>query len=328
MAYDDLLKIRTWSLGGKKTENITGLLQSKTWSGSARDCCRQLSFDVLTAGLCELGGLTRLYHGTEVLFSGHIRERTRDAALHTIGCVAYDHGLFLKTNSTYLQVRGRTPEDVTAALCGEFGIAVGALAATGVKLRRNFMGVTLYGIIQTLYTLAAEQTGKQYQIRFLGDRLHVVVREKTADTIRLLPGVNLLDCVAGESTTGMVTRVAVFDEQCRKKATYDSPEGFTALYGLMQTAIRADKREDPATTAKQLLADGGIQTTLTVSCLGNTKLITGNSVAVHEPVTGTDGLFWITSDRHSFQHGIYCTKLTLSFHNLMDRQEAGSLPTK
>ena len=34
MAYDALLKIRTWSRDGTKTSHITELLQSKTWSGS------------------------------------------------------------------------------------------------------------------------------------------------------------------------------------------------------------------------------------------------------------------------------------------------------
>ena len=47
MAYDDLLKIRTWSVDGSKTEHITEKVQAKTWSGSYRDCARQLSFSVL-----------------------------------------------------------------------------------------------------------------------------------------------------------------------------------------------------------------------------------------------------------------------------------------
>ena len=44
-------------------------------------------------------------------------------------------------------------------------------------------------------------------------------------------------------------------------------------------------------------------------------------------MTGTDGLFWILSDSHTKQNGIYQAKLTLDFRNLMDEQEAGSVPT-
>lgn len=94
----------------------------------------------------------------------------------------------------------------------------------------------------------------------------------------------------------------------------------------MQKAIRASEKEDPEAAAKDILEQNGISTTITAQCLGNVKLITGNAVAVHEPVTGVDGLFWITADSHTVRRGIYQTKVTLDFRNLMDGQAAGSLP--
>ena len=96
----------------------------------------------------------------------------------------------------------------------------------------------------------------------------------------------------------------------------------------MQQAIRASDKEDPAQSARQILEENGIKTTITAKCLGSTKLITGNAVVVHEPVTGTDGLFWILSDSHTTVNGIYQTTVTLDFRNLMDKQEAGSVPTE
>lgn len=50
MAYDDLLKIRTWSRDGAKTSHITELVQSKTWSGSYQDCARKLTYTALPGG--------------------------------------------------------------------------------------------------------------------------------------------------------------------------------------------------------------------------------------------------------------------------------------
>ncbi len=156
MAFNDLLKIRTWSLDGKKTEHITPFVQSKTWSGSYRDCARQLSFSVTPEALCELGGKVRLYHEADILFSGHVVSRQRDSLGQTIDCEALDNGLYLKRNSTYLAVRKQTPEAVTRELASEFGIPCGTLAVTGVSLSRNLLGVSLYQIIQTLYTLTSE----------------------------------------------------------------------------------------------------------------------------------------------------------------------------
>ena len=327
MAYNDLLKIRTWSLDGAKTEHMTEKVQAKTWSGSYKDCARQLSFSVLPEALAELGGMARLYKDADILFSGHIVSRSRDSLGKTVDCSALDNGLYLKRNSTYMAVRKQTPEAVTAQLCGEFGVPCGDLAATGVPLSRNFLGVSLYQIIQTMYTLAAEQTGKQYQIRFRSNHLTVVEKAVGPESIRLVPGSNLLSCRSAESIERMVNRVAVYDDDKFKKvAQYDSPENYVALYGLMQKAIRASEKEDPEAAAKDILEQNGISTTITAQCLGNVKLITGNAVAVHEPVTGVDGLFWITADSHTVRRGVYQTKVTLDFRNLMDGQTAGSLP--
>lgn len=326
MAFNDLLKIRTWSLDGSKTEHVTEKVQSKTWSGSYKDCARQLSFSVLPEALAELGGMARLYLGPDILFSGHIVSRSRDSLGHTVDCTAMDNGLYLKKNSTYMAVRNQTAEAVTAQVCGEFGVPYEDLAATGIPLSRNFLGNSLYQIIQTMYTLAAEQTGKQYQIRFRSNHLQVVEKAIGPESIRLVPGSNLISCRSAESIENMVNRVAVYDDEFRKVADYDSPENYIALYGLMQKAIKASDRENPEATAKDILEQNGISTTITAQCAGNTKLLCGNAVAVHEPITGVDGLFWITADSHTVTRGIYQTKVTLDFRNLMDKQMAGSIP--
>ncbi len=108
--------------------------------------------------------------GRWVSRSAYLNQRTRDSLGTTIDVTAYGRGLYLTRNSAFLRAEGQTAEEVTAALCGQFGIPVGALAATGVPVTRNFLGVTLYKIIMTMYTLAADQTGKKYRIRFRGPR--------------------------------------------------------------------------------------------------------------------------------------------------------------
>lgn len=326
MAYDDLLKIRAWSLDGARTSHITDAAQSKTWSGSYTDCARKLAYTVTADTLSETGGRVRLYHEADILFSGSVFQRRRSSGEQLFSCTAYDRGIYLKRNSTFLAVRKQTPEAITAQLCREFGIQAGSQAATGVTLSRNFLGVSLYQIIQTMYTLAAEQTGKKYQIRFRGDMLEVAEKALGAESIRLVPGSNLLSCDSTESIEELVTTVAVYDDQYRQVAAYESPENFGVLYGLMQRAVKASDKEDPASSARQILEDNGVKTTITAKCLGSPKLLTGNAVVVHEPVTGTDGLFWILSDSHTFSRGIYQTTVTLDFRNLMDKQEAGSVP--
>ena len=328
MAYDDRLKIRTWSRDGTKTSHISELVESKTWSGSCTDCARRLSYTVLPSALGEIGSCVRMYREAELLFSGVAFVRRRNSLERTISVTAYDRGIYLKRNETYQKVRNQTPEAVTAQICREFGIETGALAETGVKINRNFFGTDLYQTIQTMYTLAAEQNGKKYQVRFRGDKLEVIEKRQTAETIRLIPGSNLLSCSSQESIENLVTSVAVYNDDYKCVAAYDSPDGLRELYGLMRQAMKAGDKDDPEKAAHQILEDNGVKTTINVKCLGNTKLVSGNAVVVHEPVTGTDGLFWILSDSHTVSRGVYLTTLTLDFRNLMDEKSAGSVPTE
>lgn len=328
------VKIRTTDPDGT-TANITQLCKTIKWSGDYRNAARTLAFSPAVSDVdknlprapTELGGSAQFWNESNLLMDAYSLERTRDSLGNTIDVTAYDRGLYLTRNSKYIRVDQQTPEAVTAALCGEFGIQTGELAATGVPLTRNFLGVNLYKIIMTLYTLAADQTGKKYRIRFRGPKLEVVEMKQSDESILLKPGCNLLYCTTKESASKMTNSVAIYDDEYNLLQTQEDSEA-VALYGLMQAAIKASAYDDPVAHAKQVLKENGLQTTITLNALGNLKLITGNTVAVQEPITNTYGLFWIISDAHTWQRNVYQTKITVSLEALMDAQTAGSLPTK
>lgn len=328
----DYVKIRATDPDGT-TANITQLCRSITWSGDCRSAARTLRYSpVMSAddihlprAPTELGGSVQFWKDSNLLMDAYALERTRDSLGSTIDVTAYDRGLYLTRNSDFLRVEEQTAETVTASVCGKFGIPVGELAATGVPITRNFLGVTLYKIIMTMYSLAADQTGKQYRIRFRGTRLEVVEMKRSEDTVLLRPGGRLLSCVTKESASAMTNSVAIYDDQYNLKSVQEDG-GAVKLYGLMQAAIRSGAYDDPEGHAKQILKENGLKTTITVNALGDLRLITGNTAAVEEPVTGTCGLFWIISDAHTWRRGLCQTRLTLSLEALMDRQTAGSLP--
>lgn len=328
------VKIRTTNPDGK-TANITEMCRSITWSGDYRDVSRTLDFSPLVSDLdtnlpqapVELGGSAQFWVNSELLMDAFSLERVRDSLSSTIDVTAYDRGLYLARNSKFMRVEESTPEAVTAALCSEYGIEAGEIAETGVKLSRNFLGVSLYKIIMTMYTLAADQTGKKYRLRFRGRRLEVIEMGLTQESILLKPGCNLLSCTARESASKVINSVAIYDDECNLLSV-EEDAGTVSLYGLMQEAIKASAYDDPAAHAKQVLKENGLQTTITLQALGNLKLITGNTVVIHEPITNTYGLFWIMSDTHTWKKGVYQTKISVSLEALMDSQEAGSTPTE
>lgn len=327
------IHLQTTDPGGASA-NITELCKTITWSGSWNAAARTLSYAPVTSYVdrslprapTELGGSARFYIDGDLVMDAFALDRTRDSLGSTIDVTAYDRGLYLTRSEAFFRCSGQTPESATAALCGEFGIETGRLAATGVSITRNFFGVSLYKIIMTLYTLAADQTGEKYRIRFNGAKLEVVTVGISPQSLLLRPGSNLLNLVSKESASGMTNSVAIYDEQ-GKLITTEQDGAAVALYGLMQEAIKAKSYDDPVAHAKQVIKEKGLKTTITVNALGSKDLVTGNTVSLQEPVTGTYGLFWIIADRHHWSKNIYQTRATLSFEALMDEQEAGSLPT-
>lgn len=328
------IQIRATNQDGVSAD-ITSLCRTISWSGSYLNAARTLAFAPLvcdTPGILprapiELGGHVQLSVDGNLLMDAWSLERTRDSLSNSVDVTAYDRGLYLTRNSKTMRIAGQTPETVTASLCKEFGIKVDALAATGVPITRNFWGVSLYKIIMTLYTLAADQTGRKYRLRFAGEGLEVVEMAQTPQSILLEPGCNLLCCTTRESASRMTNSVALYNDEYKQIALQEDKE-LVRLYGLMREAVKASAYDDPVAHAKKVIADNGLQTTMSVTALGNTKLITGNTVVLKEPVTGVYGLFWITSDTHTWQRNIYQTKLGLSFEAIMDSQSAGSVPTK
>ena len=282
------VKIRATDPDGT-TANLTQLCRSITWSGDYRNATRLLSYSPVVSAddihlpraPTALGGSVQFWRDSALLMDAYALERTRDSLGTTIDVTAYDRGLYLTRNSDFLRVEEQTAEAVTAQVCGKFGIPVGSLAATGIPLTRNFLGVSLYKIIMTMYSLASDQTGEEYRIRFRGSQLEVVKMEPTPESLRLVPGSNLLNCVTKESASSMTNSVAIYDDQYNL-VTIQQDDGAVALYGLMQEAIRSGAYEDPEGHAKQILKERGLKTTITVNTLGDLRLITGNTTVVEE----------------------------------------------
>lgn len=315
------------------TQDATTLVQSFTWAGDVGQCARTLDFPLLVSEMdkglavvpCELGSRVHFYQGDELLFDGFVFSCQRNTTGNTIevGCV--DRGIYLKRNAASYKFKNQTPEAITRRLCGDFSIPIGTLAETGISVSRNFPGVSLYQMIQTAYTLAAESTGEKYTMRFRGEALEVKTKKQGPKTLVLLPGSNLIGATVSESVEDMVNQVALYDENDNPIGTEKNEEAI-ALYGLMQGYLKKSKDQDASAQAKQMLEEGGVSQKITVTNLGNTALTAGECVVLREPVTGQYGLFWIDSDTHTWKDGLYQNKLVLNFRNIMDEQEAGSLP--
>ncbi len=321
----------TITSGTRTVENAWGLVGNVVWSGDKRRAARTLSFDLATSQAdpnlpaveCPVGAIVSLWGDDGApLFQGEVVSRELDDSAAVVPVTAHDRGMFLANNDGTAKIRDERPEDAVRRLCRTYGIPVGSLAATGVPVRRKFSAVPLWSIVSTLYTLAAQRTGKQYMARFEWDKLVVSERSESAENLVIRPRSNLLTSSTTESIEDMRNSVGIYDKDGNRLATVQDEEA-VRLYGLMETHITQRDGEDARAEACQLMEENGLSRSITVSCIGDPRLTTGRTVVVRQPVTNLSGVLWIESDRHTWQGGNYTTSLTLELRNLMYQTESG-----
>lgn len=313
------------------TVDASQLIQNTTWSGDYKQCARTLDIGLLSSYTdksipvldCPLGSGIILTEGDTELFNGFVATRTKSTESSVIDVTCFDRGFYIKKNLASYKFQNMTPEAITRRVCADFGIIVGNIAETGVKLSRNFIATSLYQIIQTVYTLASQETGEQYQQRFEGASL-CVVKKGAGGELLLAGGANLMSASTTESITDMVNQIQIIDKNGKVIDTVKNSD-LIGLYGLIQEQLKQQSGSDVKAQANKRLADNGVTQKITVNNLGDHRCITGNTVIVQEPYTGLYGLFYIDSDTHTWKNGLYLNKLVVNFKRIMDEQEAGDL---
>lgn len=312
---------------GETTRDISGLYTVVTWSGDKSTPVRQLEFDMVYiegSGLPvpEIGDLVTLADGN-VLFEGIVLRRTAGSEDSTLSCTCFDKGVYLKSNDGTYKFPTTAPEEITRQVCTDRGIPVASLPVTGVGVSRKFAGVSLLQIIQTVWTLCSEINGKRYAIRWTPAGLLVKERTVSEENLVLKAYSNLMDATTVEDATNVTNSVAIYDK-IGVLVTRLGDEKAQQLIGVMERHLTQSDASDAYGTAQAALEDGQISRITTVNVLGDTSLLSGETVVVRENKTGLRGIFWIEADVHSWKRGNYYTKLTLNCRNVVSKVKAGS----
>lgn len=237
--------------------DATQFVDTVTWSGEYTQCSRSLKFDLVMEQdqqdvRCDLGSSISFKVDGQLLFDGFIVSRQKSTGSNKIGIQCFDRGIYLKRNKGVYKFSGTLAENVVKRVCADFGISVGEIAHTGVPITRNFIGVNLYQIIMTAYTLAAEKTGKSYLPVFKGDKLCVVEKRISDDTLIIEGGSNLMEASCTDSIEKMVNQVSIYDKNDRLIKTMKNDE-YIKLYGLMQEYVKQGDDRSSEKKAKNCL---------------------------------------------------------------------------
>ena len=300
-----------------------------SWGGSVKQTARQVETDLvqpddgsLPALPTENGSGVQLLLDGEAVFTGVAVTRKRSTQGQTVTLSALDRGFYLAGNQGWYTYRDAAPEQAVAALCADFGIPVGTLAPAGARVQRKFPGTALDQIAATLYNLAGEQTGRQFLLRFDGQgRLEAVEKPRTA-ALEIAPGKNLQQLTVTEDISKLCNAVAIYTGTGRLVRVVEGGESIAA-FGRLRQVLRQRDGEDAGAEARAILADEGQQQTMTVDCLGDRALVTGNAVILRDNVTGAAGLCWIDGDTHTWKNGQHFCRLTLNFRSIVREAQAG-----
>lgn len=312
------------------TWTLTRIVTTATWSGDKSAICRQLTcglayVDGVTAPMVELGDLLTLEEGGEARFEGVVLRRELASEESVLQVTAFDKGYYLQRNDGTYKFKGATPEAITRQVCQDKGIPIAALPTTGVKLQRKFAAVALNQIVTTAWSLAREQTGKEYAIRYTPAGLLVRERSEGVDNPVIAAGYNLMDAKTVEDASKMVNSVTIYDQNGNflRRMGDEAAQG---LYGLMEGHLTQAKGKSAQANdqAKKALEDGVLQRTVTINVLGDVRYISGETVVAREARTGLTGVFWIDGDVHTWKNNAHYTRLTLNCRNVMATAKAGS----
>lgn len=318
---------------GSATRDITQILTTWTWSGDKATISRELSGEVAyiegsRLPVPEIGDLVTMLEGTEKRFVGVILQRSLGSEDSTMAFTAFDFGYYLQRNDGTYKFTGATPEEITRLACSDREIPVSQLPSTGIRLWRKFAGVKLNQLITTAWTLASEKNGKVYAIRYTPEGLLVKERSVNKSNLVLKASSNLMNATTKEDATQMVNSVAIYDSNGNFLRRIGD-QAAQKLCGVMEQHVtqNSGKEADADAAARKALEDGRLKKTVTVNVLGDTALLTGETVVVREAKTGLTGVFWIDADVHTWKNKNYYTKLTLNCRNVMATSNAGSEET-
>ncbi|MGI6029760.1 MAG: XkdQ/YqbQ family protein [Candidatus Heteroscillospira sp.] len=312
--------------GGEAARDITPLVHSLSWSGSARQTARELSgaLAIPREGGVEIpleeGAQLALTSPAGQLFVGPLVSVASSSLSSTVDFAALDRGRFLVGNEGWYSFSEVTPEAACAAIAADFGIPVGGLVKTGVRVSRKFPGTALDSIITSLYALAGEKNGKRYHIRFDGTgRLEAAERpaEAAFEISRPMSVTNTWDI------TELQNSVAIYTDDGQLVRRIQDSQG-VERNGRLEHVLTQKNGEDAEESARAWLEDHGLSQSLTAELFpGNTELRTGGAVRLRDAGSGVSGLFWIESDTHTWKNGLLFTKLGLSFRQLAQDKTAG-----
>ncbi|MCI8742616.1 MAG: hypothetical protein HFG63_08305 [Lachnospiraceae bacterium] len=307
--------------------NITNAVSRTEWSGSAGSAARQMTVDYINAPddhfsiprICT-GDLVSFSPDSEEVFYGQFFGSEKSSVVGTISYTAYDMMKNMLESEVQYNFKNVTPEAVGKRVCDEIQIPVRYLYPTGVNIKSMLCdGMSPYDVIMAAYTKAHRITGDKYFPMIYKRGFAVYKTEWVVAGFALDDSENITESSIEETMDSIVNCVKIFDEKGNQTGEVSDQES-RSVYGTFQKVYKQEGGVDPAAAAGSHLCTAPSQR-IRIRSLGDRNCLSCYYVTLRDSATGLTGLYWIASDRHVWENGIYTMELELVFDSIMDTKE-------
>lgn len=320
--------IKLLCVKNNETFNITQLVQSVTWSGDVKACSRKLEFSIISSVNdnnipkfdIPLSSLIIFYENDKELFRGFVFEREKSSDNTSMTFLCYDYAERLNKIKASYNIKNKTASEIFKMLCNDYSLKTDKIASSNAKIKKVFIGNTLYEIMQSAYTEQSKKDGKKYMIYADKDAINTMQKGIVTLETRFEEGKNIIGTNFKESISNMVNKVIIVDENGNKKSEVKD-DNMLKLHGLFQDVYKIEEGKDSSTVAKSMLK--GVEKNMSLSGYGDNTCITGYGVKVKDSHTGLVGHFYIDADTHTWEGENYTIDLELNLQNIMNEVEVG-----
>lgn len=308
--------------------DITNAVTKIEWSGSASSAARQLSIDYINAPYDHFnlpaiatGDYLSFSANGEEVFYGQLFGSEKSSAVGTITFTAFDCMKNLLESYGQYNFKNLPPETIAKMVCEDAQVPIRYLYPTGVNIASMLCDdMTLYDIIMAAYTKAHRITGDKYFPMIYKRGLGIYKTEWIVSGFVLDDEENLMEASIEETMGAIVNKVKIYDDKGAQIGEVQDANSLS-LFGTFQKIYKQEKDIDPQTAAKNLLAVTPTQA-IHVKSVGDANCLSCYYVRVSDATTGLSGKYWISSDKHVWEHGSYTMELELCFDSIMGVTEA------
>lgn len=306
--------------------NITQLITSLSWSGSAKQASRKVEFSVINSPFdknmsnvtVESGDIVYFLFDDERRFVGRVTGLATTSKAGSNTYIAKDYMNILLRSKVCYSFKNKTPEQISSKVLSDLGIKKGSLEKTNINIAKMLIdGETAYQTIMKAYYKAFKKTKIKY-MPIMEDTAFSVVEKGQFCGVKLKLSENVTETQLEENAENIINKVLIYDDKGKVVGNVSDGDS-QAIFGIYQEIYKKEQGVNATAAAKALLT--APEKTASVSAIGDIRCTAGKSIYLYDDFTGLWGKFWIENDEHLFSGGAHTMKLTLAFKNIMENVE-------